>query len=147
VNYDGADGTYFAVWAPNAKSVSVLGYFNHWQRNQHKLFPRWDGSGIWEGFFADVKHGDAYKYAVEAQDGEVVDKADPFAFYSELPPKTASIVWEPRYEWRDLEWLERRKATASEAKPYSVYEVHLGSWRRKQGNEYLSYPDLARELV
>ncbi len=147
VNYNGMEGTYFAVWAPNAKNISVLGYFNHWQRGAHKLFPRWDRSGIWEGFFSDVKHGDAYKYAVESGDGEVIDKADPFAFYSEMPPKTASIVWGPRYDWRDGEWLERRKATAGAPRPYSVYEVHLGSWRRKDGNDFLSYPDLARELV
>src|SRR5690349_4046948 len=97
--FKGVEGTYFAVWAPNAKSISVIGYFNHWQKGNHKLYPRWDGSGIWEGFFSDIKHGEAYKYAIESPTGETVDKADPFAFYTETPPKTASIVWSPKYEW------------------------------------------------
>jgi 1,4-alpha-glucan branching enzyme len=147
VTHGGVEGTYFAVWAPNAKNISVIGYFNHWQKGQHRLFPRWDGSGIWEGFFADIKHGEAYKYAIEFASGEVVDKADPFASYTETPPKTASIVWTPKYEWGDSKWLDERKATAGKAKPYSVYEVHLGSWRRKDGNQFLTYPDLADELV
>lgn len=145
--HKGVGGTYFAVWAPNAKSISVIGYFNHWQRGQHNLFPRWDGSGIWEGFFGDIRHGEAYKYAIESATGEVVDKADPFAFYCETPPKTASIVWAPEYNWKDEEWLAQRKAQAGKPKPFAVYEVHLGSWRRKGANEYLTYPELARELV
>ncbi len=147
VRHNDVDGIYFAVWVPNAKSVSVIGYFNHWQKDQHKLFPRWDGSGIWEGFFSDVKHGDAYKFAIESATGEVVDKADPFASYSELPPRTASIVWASEYSWNDREWLDRRATSTDKPKPYSVYEVHLGSWRRKDGNEFLSYSDMARELV
>src|SRR5687768_10413737 len=141
------EGTYFAVWAPNAKSISVIGYFNQWQRGKHVLYPRWDGSGIWEGFFADVQHGEAYKYAIESSAGDVVDKADPFAFYTEMPPKTASIVWSAKYEWKDDEWLKQRKSLVGKARPYSVYEVHFGSWRRKNGNEYMSYPDMARDLV
>lgn len=141
------EGTYFAVWAPNAKSISVIGYFNQWQRGKHVLYPRWDGSGIWEGFFADVQHGEAYKYAIESSAGDVVDKADPFAFYTEMPPKTASIVWSAKYEWKDEQWLKQRKSLVGKARPYSVYEVHFGSWRRKNGNEYMSYPDMARDLV
>jgi 1,4-alpha-glucan branching enzyme len=147
VTHKDVEGTYFAVWAPNAKSISLIGYFNHWQKGNHKLYPRWDGSGIWEGFFSDIKHGEAYKYAIESPTGEVVDKADPFAFYTETPPKTASIVWSPKYEWKDESWLQERKAMAGKPKPYSVYEVHFGSWKRKDGNEFLSYPEMAQDLV
>lgn len=147
VTHRGREGTYFAVWAPNAKRISVIGYFNHWQKGQHVLVPRWDGSGIWEGFFDDVKHGDAYKYAVESTTGETFDKADPFAFFAESPPKTASIVWNARYEWQDADWLARRKANVRKAQPYSVYEVHYGSWRRKAGNLPLTYPEMATALV
>ncbi len=147
VTHNNVKGTYFAVWAPNAKSISVIGYFNHWQKGQHKLYPRWDGSGIWEAFFADIGHGEAYKYAVETQAGEVFDKADPFAAYAETPPKTASIVWSPKYEWKDEAWLKHRKSIAGKPRPYSVYEVHMGSWRRKEGNSSLTYPELAQQLV
>ncbi|HZI25514.1 MAG TPA: 1,4-alpha-glucan branching enzyme, partial [Chryseolinea sp.] len=92
------EGTYFAVWAPNAKSVSVLGNFNHWQEKHHRLNPRWDESGIWEGFFTDIHHGEAYKYGIHSNTGEYVVKADPFSAFCEPPPKTASIVWETKYE-------------------------------------------------
>lgn len=145
--HNGKQGTYFAVWASNAKGISVIGYFNHWQRGEHVLLPRWDGSGIWEGFFSDVQHGDAYKYAVQSASGEWADKADPFACYTETPPKTASIVWDARYEWNDADWLARRKANERKPRPYSVYEVHYGSWRRKEGNTPLTYPEMAAELV
>ncbi len=149
VTHDGQEGTYFAVWAPNARAVSVIGNFNHWTPNQHKLHSRWDESGIWEGFFRDIKHGEAYKYSVHSNTGEVLDKADPFARYCESPPRTASIVWEPRYEWKDAEWLQTRKELAGKPKPYSIYEVHLGSWRKKfeEGGRFLTYPELAHELV
>lgn len=147
VTHNGVEGTYFAVWAPNARTISVIGNFNHWQKGNHPLFPRWDGSGIWEGFFGDVKHGEAYKYAIETNNGESFDKSDPFAFFFETPPKTASIVWSPKYEWKDEAWLAERKATAGKPKPYSVYEVHYGSWRRKAENESLSYPEMANQLV
>lgn len=147
VTHNGVEGTYFAVWAPNARAISVIGYFNHWQKGQHKLFSRWDGSGIWEGFFGDIRHGDAYKYVIETNNGEVFDKADPFGFYFETPPKTASIVWSPRYDWQDAQWLKERKESVGKPKPYSVYEVHLGSWRRKAENEHLTYPEMAHELV
>ena len=143
------EGTYFAVWAPNAKAVSVIGNFNHWADGVHKLSPRWDESGIWEGLFSDIKKGEAYKYAIHATTGEFLEKADPFASYAEIAPKTASIVWHPEYQWKDTEWLRERKKEAGKTKPYSVYEVHMGSWRRKaeDGNRSLSYPELAQELV
>jgi len=147
VTFGDKEGTYFAVWAPNATSISVIGYFNNWQPGHNHLHPRWDGSGIWEGFFPGVGHGEAYKYAIHSNTGEYVEKADPFATYAETPPKTASIVWESKYDWKDHEWMQRRKSVAGKAQPYSVYEVHIGSWRRKDGNHYLTYPDIAHELV
>ncbi|MGE0771827.1 MAG: 1,4-alpha-glucan branching protein GlgB [Cyclobacteriaceae bacterium] len=142
-------GTYFAVWAPNAKSVSVIGNFNHWQADQHRLNPRWDESGIWEGFFPGIQKGEAYKYAIHSNTGEYLEKADPFAFFAETPPKTASIIWETGYKWKDDFWMKERKKNAQESKPYSVYEIHFGSWRRKleEGNRSLSYKEMATELV
>lgn len=141
--------TYFAVWAPNAREVSVIGNFNGWQPGLHKLLPRWDESGIWEGTFPEVQHGEAYKYAIHSNTGEFLEKADPFAFYAEMPPKTASIVWQPKYDWKDQQWLDQRKKNAGTPQPYSVYEVHMGSWRKKHddGNRSLNYPELATELV
>lgn len=142
-------GICFAVWAPNAKSVSVIGNFNYWQSGVHKLYPRWDSSGIWEGFFTDIGHGEIYKYAIHSNTGEYLEKADPFAFYAETPPKSASIVWNPRYEWHDQDWMRQRRETAGKPKPYSVYEVHFGSWRKKieDGHRSLTYAEMAHELV
>jgi len=142
-------GTYFAVWAPNARAVSVIGHFNLWKDGDHKLTPRWDQSGIWEGFFPNVGHGEAYKYAIHANTGEYLEKADPFASFSETPPRTASIVWKPRFEWKDDAWLAERKKSVGQPRPYSVYEVHYGSWRRKaeEDNRSLTYPEMAIELV
>lgn len=142
-------GTYFAVWAPNAKAVSVIGNFNNWSNKEHKLSPRWDESGIWEGFFAGIGKGEVYKYAIHSNTGEYLEKADPFAFYSEIAPKTASIVWDHDYRWKDKAWMQERKKGVGKAKPYSVYEIHAGSWRRKHedGNRSLSYKELANELV
>jgi 1,4-alpha-glucan branching enzyme len=143
------EGTYFAVWAPNATSVSIIGNFNHWQNTAHKLGARWDESGIWEAFFPDVKHGEAYKYAIHSNTGEYLEKADPFAAYAEIAPRTASIVWEPKYDWKDDAWMQKRKSLAGKAQPYSVYEVHMGSWKRKyeDGGRSLSYPEMAEDMV
>lgn len=143
------EGTYFAVWAPNARAVSVIGNFNYWNNNEHKLLPRWDESGIWEGFFPGIKRGEIYKYAIHSNTGDYLEKADPFAFYAEVAPNTASIVWDYEYTWKDKDWLKERKKTTGTAKPYSVYEVHMGSWRRKyeEGGRSLSYQELATELV
>ena len=148
-DFKGKDGTYFAVWAPNAKALSVIGNFNQWQDNVHKLNPRWDESGIWEGFFSDIRMGEAYKYAIHSNTGEYLEKADPFAFFAEIPPKTASIIWETDYSWKDSRWLDERKKLKGKTRPYSVYEVHMGSWRRKveDGNRSLSYRELAVEMV
>lgn len=149
VQFNGEEGTYFAVWAPNAKSVSVIGNFNYWNNNDHRLSVRWDESGIWEGFFPGIKKGEVYKFAIQSNTGEYLEKADPFAFYAEVPPKTASIIWDHDYTWKDQPWLEKRKEGEGRPKPYSVYEVHFGSWRRKleDGNRSLSYVEMANELV
>lgn len=149
VRHNGEEGAYFAVWAPNATSVSVIGNFNHWNQGKHMLHARWDHSGIWEGFFPDIAHGEAYKYAIHSVTGEYLEKSDPFAAYFETPPKTASIVWEPKYKWNDGDWLKARKEMTGKPRPYSVYEVHFGSWRKKmeEGGRSLTYPEMAVELV
>ena len=145
----GVAGTYFAVWAPTAKSVSLTGNFNGWNRESHPLNPRWDGSGIWEGFVANIGHGEVYKYRVIAANGHELDKGDPFARYWEHPPATASIVWNPDYEWKDKAWLDRRKKLEGEEQPFSVYEIHLASWKRKEdeNNRSLTYIEMAEEMV
>lgn len=145
--YQGVAGTYFAVWAPSAKSVSVIGNFNYWNKDSHHLFVRWDESGIWEGFIPHIGKGEAYKYCIEAHDGRKLEKIDPYAHYFETPPKTASIIWDNWYEWTDSEWMATRKSKNSLASPMSVYEVHIGSWRRKGDEEKLSYIELADQLV
>src|SRR6267154_1350945 len=148
-DFKGQSGTYFAVWAPNATAISIIGNFNQWKNGQHNLNPRWDESGIWEGFFPGVGKGEVYKYAIYSNTGEYLEKADPFALYTEIPPRTASIVWEHEYRWKDQPWLDKRKDLVGKAQPYSVYEAHLGSWRRKgeDGNRSLSYTELMDELV
>jgi 1,4-alpha-glucan branching enzyme len=148
-SHSGKEGTFFAVWAPNAKEVSVIGNFNHWQRTSHKLTARWDESGIWEGFFAGLHKGEAYKYSIETHEGEILEKADPFAFYAEVAPKTASIVWAPSHTWADENWREQKRSEAGKAQPYSVYEIHFGSWRRKveEDNRSLTYSEMKTELV
>jgi 1,4-alpha-glucan branching enzyme len=149
VTRNGEHGTYFAVWAPNASAVSVIGNFNYWNGHHHPLNARWDQSGIWEGFFPNINKGEAYKYAIRTNTGEHLEKADPFAAYAEVAPKTASIVWPTEYAWRDGDWMASRKKIIDAPKPYSVYEVHIGSWRRKfeDGNRSLSYTELTTELV
>ena len=145
---DGEWGTYFAVWAPNARAVSVVGNFNKWQPKKHKLYPRVDSSGIWEGYIPGVGKGELYKYNIISRDGRNLQKGDPYALYWEVPPNTASIVWDTYYEWSDDAWMEQRKEQANNVQPYSIYEVHLGSWKKKNDkSESLSYRELADELV
>ncbi|WP_299252971.1 1,4-alpha-glucan branching protein GlgB [uncultured Lacinutrix sp.] len=146
---NGEEGTYFAVWAPSAKSVSVIGDFNFWKGNEHKLNVRWDESGIWEGFIPNVGKGTTYKYKIESNHNNVItEKADPYAKRNEHPPKTASIVWEDNYKWKDSKWLKKRKKHNALDAPYSVYEVHLGSWKKHlEENRFLSYVELADQLV
>ena len=147
---DGIAGTYFAVWAPNARSVSVIGDFNNWDKHSHNLFIRQDGSGIWEGFIPNVGKGVLYKYYIVSNyNNYEIEKKDPFAFFSEVPPKTASVVWDIDYKWNDSAWMQARKAKNALDAPISIYEVHLGSWKRKEdeGNRFLTYRELADELI
>ncbi|TKD63456.1 1,4-alpha-glucan branching protein GlgB [Flavobacterium sp. ASW18X] len=145
---DGVKGVYFAVWAPSAKQVSVVGDFNQWNADEHQLLVRWDSSGIWEGFIPNVEHGAIYKYKIASHhDGIFTEKADPFARYCEHPPKTASVVWNAAYQWKDQNWMDTRETHNSLDQPYSVYEVHLGSWKKKGDNQFLSYTELANDLV
>ncbi|NLI81204.1 MAG: 1,4-alpha-glucan branching protein GlgB [Deltaproteobacteria bacterium] len=145
----GVEGTHFSVWAPNAERVSVTGDFNGWHRESHFLKVRDDGSGIFEGFIPGLGRGSIYKYHIFSRHrGYRVDKADPFAVHAETPPKSASIVWGLEYEWGDEEWMLHRKVRNSLEGPYSIYEVHLGSWRRIPGDEgrFLSYREMADVL-
>ncbi|MDF1517216.1 MAG: alpha-amylase family glycosyl hydrolase, partial [Lutibacter sp.] len=146
---NGVEGTYFAVWAPSAKQVSVIGDFNHWVDGEFNLNVRWDSSGIWEGFIPAVGKGNLYKYKIHSNNNNYIsEKADPYARRCEHPPKTASIVWEDKYKWEDKSWMHTRKKNNALDAPYSVYEVHLGSWRKKgKENRSLSYFELADELV
>src|SRR5205823_3100662 len=121
-------GVRFAVWAPNATGVSVVGDFNDWDGRADRL-TQVGVSGVWEGVVESAKHGDCYKYELHPRGGGLALRADPVAFAAAVPPKTASRVYESRYEWRDDEWLERRRASLPHSEPMSVYEVHLGSWR------------------
>lgn len=146
---DGVKGTYFAVWAPAAKAVSVIGDFNYWLEGENPLFVRWDGSGIWEGFVPNIDKGSKYKYKIQSHHNDIkTEKADPFAFYCETPPNTASVVWDTKHKWKDAKWMDKRADKNSLESPFSVYEVHLGSWKKKvEENRSLSYVELADELV
>ncbi len=150
LNVNGQDGVQFAVWAPNASRVSVIGDFNGWKAGRHPLEARWDGSGIWEGFIPGVEKGALYKYAIASKaDGTKSEKADPLGFYSEAPPRSASVVWDLDYRWCDADWMARRKKANALDAPLSVYEVHLGSWRRvpDEGNRSLTYREMAPLLA
>src|ERR1700722_7860957 len=150
VEHEGAVGTHFAVWAPNAREVSVIGEFNGWRGGVHELQPR-AASGVWEGFVPDVRSGALYKYAIVSQNGGYrVDKADPCGFAAEIRPHTASKVWDlGRYAWHDDAWMQRRRQTPALEAPQAIYEVHLGSWRRvpEEGNRWLTYRELAARLA
>jgi 1,4-alpha-glucan branching enzyme len=147
---DGVVGTIFAVWAPNAAKVSVVGDFNGWNPEAHPLGVRWDSSGIWEGFIPGVTSGALYKYHIVSRyQGYTVQKADPFAFCCETPPKTASIVCDLHYNWQDSEWLLTRGSHNSPSGPLAMYEVHAGSWRRASnddGYRWLTYKELGDSL-
>ena len=142
----GEAGTLFAVWAPNAAKVSVIGDFNGWDKNAHALRARDDGSGIWEGFIPGVSHGTLYKYHIRSRvHNHEAAKGDPFAFSWEVPPKTASIVWDVSYAWSDSDWMKDRHRRNALSSPISVYELHPGSWRRvpEENNRSLTYRELA----
>jgi 1,4-alpha-glucan branching enzyme len=149
--HNGQMGIYFAVWAPNAHSVSVRGDFNDYSVDSHPLYLRSDESGIWEGFIEGVQQGLTYKYHIVSKFHNIVhDKSDPFGFFAEIPPKSASRVWSIEgYGWDDREWMAKRHSVNAHDAPISVYEMHVGSWRRKveEGERYLTYRELAAELV
>lgn len=149
IELNGVKGTYFAVWAPSAKAVSVIGDFNHWTQNEHPLNVRWDESGIWEGFIPAINKGTIYKYSIQSHHNNIVtEKADPYARYCEHPPKTASVVWnDNNHKWKDNKWMKNRKKHNALDAPFSVYEVHLGSWKRNANNQFLTYTELADKLV
>lgn len=147
---DGESGVYFAVWAPNAEKVHVIGDFNGWNRRAHPLNPK-QQSGIWEGFLSGVKKGDIYKYYIQSNHhGIKTEKADPFSFYSEVPPKSGSIVWDSSYQWQDDNWVSKeRQRLNSLNSAISIYEVHLGSWMRRSNEvgRMLTYRELALKLA
>ncbi|HEY8796974.1 MAG TPA: 1,4-alpha-glucan branching protein GlgB, partial [Candidatus Dormibacteraeota bacterium] len=143
------DGATFAVWAPNADSVSVIGDFNSWDKDANQLHPR-EQSGIWEGFVPGVGHGALYKYHVHSRVTRTgMDKADPFAAFSEAPPRQASIVWDLTYDWGDGAWMSERSRANGRQAPWSVYELHIGSWMRvpEDNNRWLTYRELAPKLA
>ena len=141
---DGAAGTAFAVWAPNTRAVAVVGDFNSWDGRLHPMRSL-GSSGIWELFIPGVEAGAKYKFELRTEDGRLRLKSDPVAFHTEVPPANASVVWEAKHAWSDDAWLERRRASDPLREPVSIYEVHLGSWRRKDGRS-LTYRELANEL-
>ncbi|MGN6418121.1 MAG: 1,4-alpha-glucan branching protein GlgB [Pseudobacter sp.] len=143
-------GFYFAVWAPNATYISVIGNFNHWNTEAHPLIVRTDNSGIWEGFIPHMRKGEVYKYHIHGFKGRKLDKGDPYANFWELRPQTASITWNLDYEWKDADWMAERSAHNASDAPWSVYEMHLGSWMRpnKHNEEiYNSYAQISERLV
>jgi alpha-1,4-glucan:alpha-1,4-glucan 6-glycosyltransferase len=149
VEVEGVRGTYFAVWAPDASTVSVIGDHNQWSGDRDALHPAAD-SGIWEGFLPGVGRGNRYKFLVTSRfGGHRHEKADPFAFRSEEPPRTASVVWDLDFEWRDAAWMARRAESARVDRPLSIYEVHLGSWARvpEEGDRWLTYREIAPRLA
>jgi len=146
---DGRRGTYFCVWAPNAERISVVGDFNAWNPDSHPMTPR-ENSGVWEAFIPDLPRGTVYKYHIRSRYHMYrVDKADPYGFYNEIPPRTASIVWDTWYEWKDAEWMRTRHEHNKFEAPISIYEVHLGSWMRvpEEDNRSLTYRELAVKLA
>ncbi|MBW3666134.1 MAG: 1,4-alpha-glucan branching enzyme, partial [Actinobacteria bacterium] len=138
------DGTHFAVWAPGAERVSVIGDWNGWDRESHVLSPR-GMSGIWEGFIPEAGHSQSYKYHI-VNGGFRGEKADPVGFHHETPPKTASKIWDLDYRWGDGDWMRSRDQRNALDAPVSVYEMHLGSWRRGEDGRHLTYLEIAEQL-
>ncbi|MEK7382634.1 MAG: 1,4-alpha-glucan branching enzyme, partial [Elusimicrobiota bacterium] len=146
---DGVRGIFFAVWAPASKKVHVMGDFNAWSKTKHALKPR-SSSGIWEGFIPGIGQGAIYKYWIQSiHGGFKAEKADPFAFRQEEPPRTASVVHALDYEWGDADWMKSRARRNELGAPLSIYEAHLGSWRRvpEQGDRSLTYREMAPLLA
>ena len=138
-------GAHFAVWAPNARSVAVIGDFNGWNVDVHPMFPT--ESGIWKAHIVEANPGNTYKYAITTASGDRIDKADPIAFLAEVPPKTASVVWGLDYEWTDDEWMASRGGKQAHDAPMAIYELHTGSWRKAANGDSLSYRELAGPLA
>ena len=146
---NGIKGVHFAVWAPNAKRASVVGNFNNWDGRRHQMRVL-GSSGVWEIFVPGLDEGEVYKFEIKSKSGEIFLKADPYAFYFEARPKSASVVYDiNRYGWNDSEWLEMRSGKNWFESPVSVYEVHLGSWMRvpEEENRFLTYRELADKLI
>lgn len=148
VTHNGISGTYFALWAPNAAKVSVIGNFNGWSKENHSMSVRWDESGIWELFIPAISEGEYYKYHITSHNGYEVAKADPYGIHCETPPATSSIVWNDEFKWSDEKWKAAQLENSVLNKAISVYEMHIGSWRRViEGEErYMTYRELAKEL-
>jgi 1,4-alpha-glucan branching enzyme len=149
VDNEEVSGAYFAIWAPNAKTVAVIGNFNGWNAGTHPMSVRWDESGIWEVFIPGLGSQEYYKYAIESTNGYRVQKGDPYAFHWENPPHTGSITWDLDYIWAESEWMSARRNGNPLARPLSIYELHMGSWKRstdEHGNRFMSYRELAAEL-
>ena len=145
--HEGARGAAFSVWAPNAKAVSVIGDFNNWDARRSPM-RRLGESGIWELFLPAAAEGDKYKFHVTQCDGRVVDKTDPYGVYAEVRPNNASVLYPlKRYKWKDRRWMTARRKYDFRAAPMNIYEVHLGSWKRAEGNRFLSYTELAEQLI
>ncbi len=150
IEVDGVRGAQFAVWAPNAREVSVVGEFNEWVSGANRLEQRQEGSGIWEGFIPALEKGANYKYHIVSQLNDYeVDKGDPYAFRWEPPPRAASVVWDLDYVWNDSDWMENRAIRNALDAPMSTYEMHLGSWRRvpEENNRSLTYRETAHQLA
>ena len=147
MTYEGARGAAFSVWAPNAKAVSVIGDFNNWDARRSPM-RRLGESGIWELFLPAAAEGDKYKFHVTQCDGRVVDKTDPYGVYAEVRPNNASVLYPlKRYKWKDRRWMTARRKYDFRTAPMNIYEVHLGSWKRAEGDRFLTYTELAEQLI
>jgi 1,4-alpha-glucan branching enzyme len=146
---DGVDGCYFAVFAPNAEKIQVVGDFNNWRGEHYVLYSRWDKSGIWEGFIPGVQSGMVYKYRIYPYDnGRIRMKADPYAKKCEIPPRSGSVVWDISYQWNDEKWMQERPVKNAHNQPHAVYEMHFGSWKRNlEQNRSLTYVEMADQLI
>jgi len=146
---DGIDGVYFSVYAPAAREVSVVGDFKHWNGYEHQLYVQWNGSGIWEGFIEGLTVNQLYKFQIKSShDEKIREKADPYSRKCEVPPKSASVIAINDYQWKDAKWMKNRHKKNSLNAPMSIYECHIGSWKKKNGGAYsLSYSELAKDLV
>ena len=139
------DGTRFAVWAPNAVAVSVIGDFNGWDPDHHPMLPT--DAGIWKAVATEARQGNTYKFLISTKDGGQLEKSDPYAVTAEVAPKTASVVWQPDYQWGDAEWLATRSEHNRHDRPMAIYEVHIGSWAKRSETESYSYRELAPLLA